>query len=287
MPAAPPPPTQDQTIEALLDATKRSRVPIRTTFVQQRLDSNRYVGGPLSELVKAQDHNALEQYLLLHAKASGGDYKVTLEAAVWARVMGRSANPTGLTAISKAWKRLEKHGLIRRSRRGRRAQVELLCEDGNGGTYTRPTTKDDPWFHLPHEYWLDHWHQKLDLPGKAVLLIALSLKDDFVLPFPRADAWYSLSRNTLQRGMSELVKHGLIEADEEWVEEPLSAIGHRQVTHYTLQPPFGPHAVRKERAAATAKAVAKAAATAARTARPAKDSGAKKAPVRPTKRRPK
>jgi hypothetical protein len=256
MPPAPRPPTQDQTIAALLESTNRSILPIRKTFVQQP-DGKRYVGGPLHKFVANQDQHGLDQYLLFHAKASGGDWTVTLGAPVWARAMGRQANSTGLTAVSKAWNRIEGHGLIRRSRSGRKAQIQLLREDGSGANYTRPkTAADDRWFSLPYEYWHEHWHQKLSLPGKAMLLIALSLDDGFYLPFPKAEEWYSISRNTAQRGMSDLVGHGLIEKDEEWVEETLSDIGHRLVVKYTLLPPFGPHEDRRKKEAANRRAKA-------------------------------
>jgi hypothetical protein len=258
MPSPPPPPTQDQTIAALLETTNRSALPIRKTFVQQRKGEG-YVGGPLHKLVASQDQHGFDQYLLLHARASGGDWSVTRGAPMWARAMGREANPTGLTAVSKAWARLEKHRLIRRSRSGRRARIELLREDGSGDSYTRPKTGADPWFNLTYDYWLDHWHQQLTLPGKAMLLIALSLDDGFYLPFTRVDAWYSISRNTAQRGMSDLVDNGLIEKDEEWVEDALSDIGHRVVVRYTLRPPFGPQQDRRVRKPATRRAKARAA----------------------------
>lgn len=245
MPALPPPPSQERTILALLESTGRDDVPVRKTFVQQEQSKGHYVGGPLSRLVSNQDEHGLDLYLLLHAKASGGDWTVTLGAAVWARALGREANGTGLTAVSKAWNRLEKLELIRRSRNGQRAQVELLREDGSGESYSRPTTEDDRWLNLSHRYWLDGWHKRLTLPAKAMLLVSLSLRDGFVLPFPRVPEWYTISRNTAQRGMRELLDRGLLTKGERWVEEPLSDIGYRLEVRYTLQAPFGPHKARK------------------------------------------
>jgi hypothetical protein len=95
MTTVPPPPSHADTIAALLEATKRSVLPLRRTFVQQRKGKG-WVGGPLSRFVANQDEHGLDQYLLFHAKASGGDWIVTLGAPVWARALGRDANATGL-----------------------------------------------------------------------------------------------------------------------------------------------------------------------------------------------
>lgn len=237
----PPPPSQQATIETLLSTSRRELVPIRKTFVQQGESRNR-TGGPLAKLVANQDVAGLDQYLLLHAKASDGDWSVSLDAAVWARAMGRNATPNGLTATSKTWNRLEKVGLITRSRSGRKAKITLLCEDGHGGEYTRPrTASDDRWLRLPYDYWRKKWYSRLSLPGKAMLLIALSLDDGFYLPFDKVEAWYGISRNSAQRGMAELNTNDLLSGSTHWESAPLSAIGHKQVINYTLRAPFGPH----------------------------------------------
>lgn len=239
MPSAPPPPSQQRTIAALLENTGREAVPIRRSFVQDASGSG---PGPLARFVSHHDERALDLYLAFHAKASGGDYDVALPAPAWARVLGLSATDNGLTAVSKAWKRLEDMELISRGRSGRRARVVLLKEDGQGDDYVRPLTADDDrWFNLAHEYWSDGWFQRLDLPAKAMLLISLSLKNGFRLPFERAETWYGISRKTAQSGMKSLVDHDLIDRVDFWEEEPLSDIGHRQVIEYTLKAPFGPH----------------------------------------------
>ena len=117
--------------------------------------------------------------------------------------------------------------------------------------YTRPTSADDLWLNLPYRYWLDEWNQKLTLPGKALLLIALSLDDGFYLPLQKAQPWYGISRNTAQRGIADLIEHGLLDKAEEWVEAPLSDIGHRLVARYTLKQPFGPLSARKPKRSPT------------------------------------
>lgn len=261
----------------MLKPTGRDAVPIRRVFVQPEEGEG---AGPLAELVSNHDERALDLYLLLHAKASGGDYDVTLGAAVWARALGLAATANGKTAVSKAWKRLEDMELISRGRVGRTARVVLLMEDGSGEDYTRPVTAEDGlWFNLPHAYWHDGWFLKLDLPSKAMLLIALSLYNGFYLPFDQAKAWYGISRKTAQVGMKALVDHGLLDRDEEWVEEPMSDIGHKLEIHYTLRAPFGPHPDRtpsKKKSAAKRSAARRASAKKAQTA---KKAGATKKPA--------
>jgi len=59
----------------------------------------------------------------------------------------------------------------------------LLREDGSGAPYAHPgQLGEGDYFHVPYAYWEGHFPDRLDLSGKTVLLIALSLKDDFVLP---------------------------------------------------------------------------------------------------------
>ncbi len=48
--------------------------------------------------------------------------------------------------------------------------------------------------------------ETLSLPGKAVLLIAHSLRPGFALPVEKAPEWYGISADTAQRGLAELVK---------------------------------------------------------------------------------
>ena len=45
---------------------------------------------------------------------------------------------------------------------------------------------------------------------KAVLLIALSLKDRFRLPIEQGSLWYGLSADTIERGLAELQRAALM-----------------------------------------------------------------------------
>jgi len=247
----PPTPTRQATIEALLERSKRpnNALPIRRTFLQQGTLRHPQPG-PLAELVHRHDERALDQYLLLHAAASADPWNVDLPAATWARAMGL-AGETATSAVSKTWRRLEDLGLVARTRSRRLASVTLLREDGSGEPYTHPGRGRDrePYFKLPYAYWTDEqeWHRTLKLPAKAVLLIALSLRDDFILPAERAPDWYDLSPDSADRGLRMLRQKGLLQRRTELKVAPLSAIGVTEEFHYTLKPPFGPHAGRPTR----------------------------------------
>ncbi|MGH8900114.1 MAG: hypothetical protein ACRDYA_00135 [Egibacteraceae bacterium] len=111
-------------------------------------------------------------------------------------------------AVSKIWTRLEGRKLIERGKRhGRTASIVLKREDGSGEDYTRPTGRGgDTFFKLPHAFWLDGWHEKLDLPATAMLLIALSRLDGFSLPYEKAKDWYGVSRDSAKDGFMPYVK---------------------------------------------------------------------------------
>lgn len=86
------------------------------------------------------------------------------------------------------------------------------------------------------------------------MLIALSLRDDFVLPTERGAQWYGLSRDTVRKGLRDLRLLGLLAFREERKEAPLSAHGYTLERHYALQEPFRPQPKRDQEAQATAAA---------------------------------
>jgi len=191
-------------------------------------------------LVRSHDERALDLYLLAHAVCSGGDYDVTLPAAVWARAIALSNSASGRSTTSKAFRRLEELGVISRSRDGSRSKITLLDEGGSGDPYAHPGPGKEPYLKLPHVYWTAGWHHKLGLRAKAVLLIALSLDDGFVLPIERAPDWYGISADTANRGLLDLRGAGLLDVEERIKTAPLAPEGIAQDYHYTLQSPFGP-----------------------------------------------
>jgi hypothetical protein len=98
-------------------------------------------------------------------------------------------------------------------------------------------------------------HNRLSLPAKAVLLIARSLQDDFILPTEKGKDWYGLSRDTMRKGLRDLRLYGLLSMSERSKAAPLSALGFTMERRYRLHPPLArddaprspPRAVRKTR----------------------------------------
>lgn len=219
-PSLPPtPPPREQILRDLLHQSGRGIVPIRKTFVQiGRGSSTR--PGPLANLVRRHDMRGLDAYLLVHALASGGDHSCEYPASVWSRALGFNESATGaaaLGAVSKVMQRLDKeHNLIRRSRRRRRSVITLLEEDGSREEYRHPHKLGQQWLRLPHAYWLDGHHDRMSLPAKAILLIALSLNDGFILPVEKAPQWYGISADTATRGLLELRDAELLDMEVGW-----------------------------------------------------------------------
>lgn len=233
---------QAETIAALLERSSRDEVPIRRTFVQR---ADRGGGaGPLARFVRHRRGRALDLYLLAHAVASAPPYDVAFPAAVWSRALGLSAYSSSETLVSKNWTWLEHQRLVRTQRRRRLREVTLLYEDGSGRPYRHPGEQGSEerghYFKLPYAYWRLNVQNRVSLPAKTVLLIALSLRDDFILPTERGVQWYGLSRDTVRKGLRDLRLLGFLTMREVRKEAPLSAHGFTRERHYTLRAPFRP-----------------------------------------------
>ncbi len=240
MSKTPPKATQADTIAALLDRSKRTDVPIRKTFVQQGTGKIRD-RGPVATLCSHHDERGLDLYLLIHAATSAEPFDVVLPAPTWARAIGLSNTPSARSAVSKAITRLVDLDLVERgARAGNKSRIVLLDEGGHGDDYTHPAKSRDRYLKLPHAYWTDGWHLKLTLPGKVMLLIALSLDDGFPLPIERARDWYGISPDTAQRGLAELETLDLLDVDVQYKPAPLAPEGYTQDRRFTLKAPFGP-----------------------------------------------
>jgi len=117
-------------------------------------------------------------------------------------------------SISTTLSWLEEVRLIDTSRVGNARRIVLLSDDGSGLPYRHPVLVSPPeragYFKLSFDYWLERWHTSLDLAATAVLLIALSLPERFVLPQRHGAEWYGISRDTLQRGLKSLRDLGLL-----------------------------------------------------------------------------
>lgn len=229
-----------ETVEGLLTRSKRrgQAVPIRRAFVQQG-SQRQPTPGPLAGLVKNRDERALDLYLLLHAVASAPPWDVAEAAPVWGRTLGLIKPGNAGSAVSKTWKRLEARHLIARSRSGRGVNVTLLHEDGSGNPYTHPGLRD-PYLKLSYSYWTapEAWHQKLTLAAKAMILIALSLPQEFILPLEKASDWYGISADTAHRGVQQLKSCGLLAVRKEFKKAPLSPLGYTEQSVYALQGSF-------------------------------------------------
>jgi hypothetical protein len=233
------------TVAALVGQVRDS-TPLRIAFAQ-RLVKNEKLPGPLASFVTSGDHRGLLLYLLALTRGTRQDpWDVALPSAVWARALDVPLPTTksASSAISKAWLRIERRGLIKRSRAGRTAKVTLLREDGSGADYTHPANEGG-YFKVPHALWLEgpqhdklHWYEVLDLPAIAMLLVACSHQSGFSLPVERAPDWYGFSADTAHRGFGTLTQLGAIDVTKSYKKAPLSPLGYTFENRYTLVAPF-------------------------------------------------
>lgn len=241
-------PERDDLLREMLGATKRAVVPIRRVFLQTPRGTTAADGTRASLLREfARDTTTLDCYLWIAAMSSAAissdtqRHSAGYPAATWAQVAGLAEHAeldAAKTRWSKAVTRLVALRLIERERSGGKNQATytLLHEAGTGEPYMRPTLADHGnWFTIPHNYWLDGWDRKFNAPEKLMLLIALDQKDGFDISPERAPAWYGLSRNTAQRGYKGLVEHGVLSRDIDYVADPKSPTGWREVIRYTTE----------------------------------------------------
>lgn len=226
-----------ETVEAILERSNRDFVPIRRSFVQA--SGHGGGAGPLARFVNQRRGRALDLYLLCHAVASSPPYDASFASQVWARALGIEGKSGSSSAISRSWTWLEDEQLIASVRRGRRKVVTLLKEDGSGEAYSHPG-RQGRYLKLPYAYWRGNFHNRIGLPAKAVLLIALSQRPSFVLPAEQGANWYGISRETIQRGLRTLRTLGLLEGTPRTKKAPLSPLGITREMHYSLKEPFLP-----------------------------------------------
>lgn len=221
----------------------RGYTPVRNSLVQVK-DGNKWVGSTLGRLVEARQPRALLAYLLLLMSWPWLDRREKpLEAAVWARALSPDEPDPRLPAraMSRIWGTLDGLRLIERSREGHLVRVIPRREDA-GASYTRPRPdqEDDAhekFFSLPDAFWLDGWYAKLSFPGIAVLLILLAETQGrraVHLSLEDSKAWYGLSSKTMQNGLNELRKNGLLGEQRDFIVNDLSAIGRKP--HFTYWP---------------------------------------------------
>jgi hypothetical protein len=224
---------QDKSIQALLlDSKRKKNVPIRTDFVQIQEGKT---PGALGALINSSNGRALDLYLLHRLAASASPWDTKRDAAVWSRALGLGDESWGKDAVSRGWAKLAARKLILRERESKQAKITTLHENATGAPYTAPSGK---YFTLPLEYWSDDWYRKLTVQGKAVLLVARSLRPGFYLPGRFVKKWYGFSPDVLTVGINDLRKHELITFENRTRED----YGTAQITfterHYSLKEPF-------------------------------------------------
>lgn len=233
---------QHAALEALLERSGRDGVPIRRSFTQLRTRGGG--AGPLAAFVTDRRRRALDLYLLLHAVASASPYDSTMESSVWARLLGMDTSSAG-SMITRQWNWLEQRNLVASRRVERLRSLTLLREDGSGGAYTHPGLGDatrkpeGDYFTLPYAYWDLRLQDRIDLPTKAVLLIALSRPHDgFILPLEHASKWYGISADSLQTGIKNLLLLDLLSVELLHTPTPLGKRPYRTERRYTLRAPM-------------------------------------------------
>jgi hypothetical protein len=251
------------TIEFLLDRSARpGALPLSLGFVQSWSGNNRRGPGPLAEFVRRGRESTLEQYLLLHATASGEKegFNVRLPAASWARAIGGWFDSTtgeieaaALHAVSRNWKLLRELQLVETERVSRQVRATVLADDGSGRPYVHPGKgrRDDRldgpgYLQLPYAYWKEGWHEKLSLAAKAMLLISLYPGNGFPLPLGKLPRWYGISESTGERGLTELAEKRLLHREKHRRPDVESPVGFTDANYYELLPPFGPRATRSK-----------------------------------------
>lgn len=222
-------------MEALLDRSGRDHVPIRRSFVQAPARGGG--AGPVASFVRERRARTLDLYLLAHAVASASPYDARFPAVVWARALNVANYPSAGSMVSKQWSWLERQRLVSSQRVGRLREITLLREDGSGRPYVHPG-REGNYFKLPYAYWEGNFHNRMGLPAKAVLLIALSLQDDFLLPSKQGAKWYGLSRETVRKGLRTLRLLGILDMREQQKKAPLAPLGFTLERRYTLREPF-------------------------------------------------
>jgi len=203
-------------------------------------------GARLGQLVRSRSASYLDAFLLIQAMASANEpYEVWFPAQSWVHALGLNST-TGaseqkvLAADRSQWskiiRRLVDLQLIARHKTSNKMHYVLLDESGNGSPYVRSTKAEQgTWFMIPHAYWTDGHYMNMSLAAKAMLLVALSSKKDFELPFERTQDWYGLSASTARRGFKELEGLGILTWDVSWRPEPKSKTGWNEVRTYELQ----------------------------------------------------
>lgn len=235
--------SQAATIDAILGFSNRTCLSMRRSFVQDRESRDQSAPTPLAALVRSGRRSTFDQYLMLLTWAGQAEPTLCLDSRVWVRILGLPSTDASRRTVSRNWKILSTLGLVSVRREGREISATPLCEDGSGRPYTHPDDDHEPSLQLHYAYWRERYYKRLAVPGKSVLLIALTLGDWFALPTRRGPAWYGLSRSTLERGFKNAYDCAVLGTRYSLKEAPLAPAGYTKENHYILLAPFGPRGI--------------------------------------------
>jgi hypothetical protein len=230
-----PDPTPEFVRDQLLGAQERRGPAIRATCLQQY--GNARAPGPLHLFVRERRLFALQLYLLLMCIARKDPWDATLSASTWALALDR-INKSAEGTVSRNWSWLEDKNLIETKRKHRRLCVTRRREDGSDEAYKRPNGN---FFIFPLEFFREGWHRKLELPGTAVLLIALHLSRKapwFELRTETHSKWYGVSPDVLVDGIDELREYELLVSNLRKVRDLKARFSVTHVNDYLLRAPF-------------------------------------------------
>lgn len=242
--------TSAETRAEITRLSARGYVALRHVLVQKpraEISSDEELGSTVGEAVHERRHRALLLYLLvLTAWPWLTENRRPLPGAAWIRAL---TAPGALTwspsTLSRAWGDLAEMGLVEveRKREGRARRVIPRREDGQG-LYDPPAGRRDRqnmYFVLPDTFWLEEVFAKLSLPGLAMLLIIAketNNKNEMYLPYSYGPQWYGLSPKSVQNGIKDLEKHGLVNIRHQTFKAPLSATGSSTRIWYSLTGAF-------------------------------------------------
>ncbi len=236
-------PSSTAAIEAILERSSPKAVAIRRSFVQGRDENGLPKAAPLSALIGSGRAGTFDQYLLLLAWAQTGEPTLCLDSRIWAAMLGMRGTDAARRTVSRNWKILSELRLVTVERAGRGVSATLCREDGSGRPYVYPDHREPACLGLDHRYWREGYYKRLAVPGKAVMLIALTLGDWFALPTRRGPDWYGISRSTLERGFKNAYESAVLGTRFSLKEAPGAPMGYTKQNHYILLPPFGPHGI--------------------------------------------
>lgn len=218
----------------------------------------------LGSMLHDRKHRALLLYiLLLTAWPWLKDRREPLEASVWIRALdgkdvsfAEKGNTWSTSTLSRAWSDLRKMNLVTTQREGRLLRVSPRREDG-GDDYGSPGGRKDRWnayFTLPDDFWNEGWFARLSLPALVMLLVVAketNQKNEVWFAYANCKDWYGISSKSAQKGIEELIEHGLLHVRKELKKAPLSPTGRSTRSHYSLTGNFGHTARAAKQALAT------------------------------------